>query len=65
MPFAKATVPVGVGTPEVPVTVAVKVTLDPTAMEVAEAVRAVVVDPSVTFTVMALEVDPVFLVSPA
>jgi len=64
MPFRKVTVPVGGGTPEVPVTVAVKVTLDPTAMEVAEAVSAVVVDPSVTFTVMALEVDPVFLVSP-
>ena len=60
----KVTVPVGVGVPDVPVTVAVKVTLFPTAMEVAEAVNAVVVDPSVTFTVRALEADPMFLVSP-
>lgn len=64
MPFAKVTVPVGAATPEVPVTVAVKVTLDPTTREVADAVNAVVVDPSVTFTVTALEADPVFLVSP-
>lgn len=63
-PFMKVTVPVGAGTPEVPVTVAVKVTLDPTAMEVSEAVRAVVVDPSVTVTVTALEVDPVLPASP-
>jgi hypothetical protein len=58
------TVPVGVGVPDVPVTVAVKVTLFPTAMEVAEAANAVVVDPSATFTVRALEVDAMFLVSP-
>jgi hypothetical protein len=63
-PFVNVTVPVGVGTPEAPVTVAVKVTLDPTAMEVGEAVKAVVVYPSVTVTVTALEVDPAFLASP-
>lgn len=64
MPFRKVTVPVGAGTPEAPVTVAVKVTLDPTAMEFAEAVRAVVVEPSVTVTVTTLEVDPGLWVSP-
>ena len=64
MPFMKVTVPVGAGTPEVPVTVAVKVTLDPTARVAAEAVNAVVVDPSVTLTVTALEMDAVFLASP-
>ena len=63
-PFLKVTVPVGAGTLEVPVTVAVKVTLDPTAREAAEAVNAVVVDPRVTLTVRALEMDPVFVVSP-
>jgi len=65
VPFMKVTVPVGAGTPEVPVTVAVKVTLDPTAMEDAEAVKAVVVDPAVTLTVRVLDVDAVFLGSPA
>ena len=64
-PLLNVTVPVGAGTPEVPVTVAVKVMLDPTAIEVAEAVNAVVVDPGVTLTVMALDADPVFLESPA
>jgi len=64
MPFIKVTVPVGAGTPEAPVTVAVKVTLDPTATEDAEAVKAVVVDPSVTLTVTVLDVDAVFLASP-
>jgi hypothetical protein len=59
-PFLKVTVPVG----EAPVTFAVKVTLDPTANEVGEAVRAVVVDPAVTVTVAALEVEPVFRASP-
>lgn len=63
-PSTKVTVPVGAGTPEVPVTVAVKVTLDPTAREVGEAVKAVDVDPRVTFTIRAFEVDPRFLVSP-
>jgi hypothetical protein len=47
------TVPVGAGTPVDPVTVAVKVTLDPTTMESEEAVNAVFVDPVVTFTVRA------------
>jgi hypothetical protein len=56
---------VGIGTPEAPVTVAVKVTLDPTAREDAEAVNAVVEDPSVTVTVTAVEADAVFLASPA
>jgi hypothetical protein len=65
VPSLKVTVPVGVRAPEVPVTVAVKVTLFPTATEVAEAVKAVFVDPSVTFTVTALEAEPVFLASPA
>jgi hypothetical protein len=60
----KVTVPVAAGTPVAPVTVAVKVTLDPTAREVGEAVNAVVVDPSVTVTVTALEADPAFLASP-
>jgi hypothetical protein len=60
----KVAVPVGAGTPDVPVTVAVKVTLDPTAIEVADAVNAVVVDPSVTVTVTALDMDPVFAASP-
>ncbi len=64
VPFMKLTVPVGAGTPEAPVTVAVKVTLDPTAIEVAEAVNAVDVAPDVTVTVRALEADPVFLASP-
>lgn len=64
VPSTKVTVPVGAGTPDAPVTVAVKVTLDPTTMEVAEAVSAVAVDPAVTFTVMVEEVDPVFLASP-
>jgi hypothetical protein len=64
-PFVKVMVPVGVGTPVVPVTVAVKVTLEPTAREAAEAVNAVVVDPNVTITVTALEADPAFLASPA
>lgn len=41
-PSLKVTVPVGVGVPEVGETVAVKVTLAPTAMEVAEAESAVV-----------------------
>jgi hypothetical protein len=61
----KVTVPVGIGTPEAPVTVAVKVTLDPTAREDAEAVNAVVEDPSVTVTVTEVEADAVFLASPA
>jgi hypothetical protein len=61
----KVTVPVGIGTPEAPVTVAVKVTLDPAAREDAEAVNAVVEDPSVTVTVTAVEADAVFLASPA
>ena len=61
----KVTVPVGAGTPAAPVTVAVKVTLDPTARDDAEAVSAVVVDPEVTTTVTALLADPVFLESPA
>jgi hypothetical protein len=65
VPFLKVTVPVGAGTPEVPVTVAVKVTLEPIAIEVAEAVSAVVVDPSVTLTVTALEVEPVSSALPA
>jgi hypothetical protein len=60
VPFLKVTVPVGAGTPEAPVTVAVKVTLEPTAMEVAEAVNAVVVVASETVTVTALETDAVF-----
>jgi hypothetical protein len=47
------------------VTVAVKVRLDPAAMEVAEAVNEVVVDPSATFTVTTPEVDAVLLASPA
>ena len=59
----KVTVPVGV--PDGPVTVAVKVTLLPTATEVDEAVNAVVVVPRVTFTVTALEVDPELSASPA
>jgi hypothetical protein len=59
------TVPVGAGTPDAPVTVAVKVTLDPTTMESEEAVNAVFVDPVVTFTVRAFEVNPRFRVSPA
>jgi len=63
-PFLKVTVPVGAGTPEAPVTVAVKVTLEPTAREAAEAVNAVVVEPSVTVSVMVLEVDAMFLASP-
>lgn len=63
-PFKKVTVPVGAGTPEAPVTVAVKVTLDPTAMEFAEAVRAVVVEPSVTLTIKVVEVDPGLWASP-
>jgi len=45
--------------------VAVKVTLDPAAMEVAEAVKAVVVDPAVTVTVTEPETDATFLLSPA
>ena len=61
----KVTAPVDAGTPEVPVTVAVKVMLDPTAIEAAEAVIAVVVEPRVTLTVTAGEVDAVFLASPA
>ena len=64
-PLLNVTMPVGAGTPEVPVTVAVKVMLDPTAIEVGEAVNAVVVDPSVTLTVRAVDADPVFLESPA
>jgi hypothetical protein len=64
VPLRKVTAPVGVGAPDVPVTVAVKVTLDPAAMEVADAVNEVVVDPTTTLTVTALEVDAVFLVSP-
>ena len=60
-PPEKATVPVGL---EPPVTVAVKVTLEPTAREAAEAVNAVVVEPSVTVSVMVLEVDAMFLASP-
>jgi hypothetical protein len=59
-PFLKVTVPVG----EVPVTFAVKVTLDPTANEVGEAVRAVVVDPAVMTTVTELEVEAIFRASP-
>jgi len=42
-PSLKVTVPVGVGVPEAGVTVAVKVTLFPTATEFAEAVSTVVV----------------------
>jgi hypothetical protein len=64
-PFRKVTVPVGVGTPETPVTVAVNVTLEPTAMETEEAVNAVVVDPSVMVTVTALEVEPLSSALPA
>ena len=63
-PFMKVTVPVGTGTPVAPVTVAVKVTLAPTAMEFAEAVNAVVVEPRATLTVRALEVDAGFWASP-
>ena len=63
-PSLKVTVPVGVGAPDGPVTVAVKVTLEPAAMDVAEAANLVVVDPSVTSTVTALEVEPVLLASP-
>ena len=65
VPSLKVTVPVGFGAPDVPVTVAVKVTLFAAAIEAAEAVRAVVVTPSVTFTVTAPEVDARFLASPA
>ena len=65
VPSLNVTVPVGVGAPDAPVTVAVKVTLDPAAMEVAEAVKAVVVDPAVTVTVTEPETDATFLLSPA
>ncbi len=61
----KVTFPVGAGTPEAPVTVAVKVTLVPTARDVAEAVSAVVVAPRVTVTVTVLEAEARFLLSPA
>lgn len=64
VPFVKVTVPVGAGTPEAPVTVAVKVTPDPTATELAEVARAVVVAPTATVTWTTPEVDPVFLLSP-
>lgn len=63
-PSLKVTVPVGVGTPVDPVTVAVKVTLEPTVMEDAEAVRAVVVESTVTITVRVLETDARLLESP-
>ena len=63
-PSLKVTVPVGVGTPVVPVTVAVKVTLEPTGMEDAEAVRAVVVESTVTVTVRVFETDARLLESP-
>jgi len=43
VPSRKATIPDGAGLPVVPVTVAVKVTLAPVSMFVAEGVRAVVV----------------------
>lgn len=59
-PFLNVTVPVGAD----PVTVAVNVMLDPTAIEDAEAVRAVVVDPVVTTTATELEVEAVFRASP-
>lgn len=59
-PLLNVTVPVGAD----PVTVAVNVTLDPTAIEDAEAVRAVVVDPVVTTTATELEVEAVFRASP-
>jgi hypothetical protein len=65
VPFMKVTVPVGDGTPEAPVTVAVNVTLAPTAMEAAEAVNAVVVAPEVTLTTTAPAAEAVFLLSPA
>ena len=64
-PFLKVTVPVGVGTPEFPVTFAVNVTADPTAIEDADAVNAVVVDPAVITTVTELDVDAIFRESPA
>lgn len=65
VPFMKVTAPVGAGTPAVPVTVAVKVTLEPTASEVGEAVSVVVVAPTVTATATAPDVEAVFRVSPA
>jgi hypothetical protein len=64
LPFINVTVPVGAGTPEAPVTVAVKVTLEPTAIEDAEAVSAVVVAPRVTVTVTEVDADATFLLSP-
>ena len=63
-PSMKVTMPVGAGPPVTPATVAVKVTPDPTTIEDDEAVKAVVVDPAVTVTVRALELEARFLESP-
>jgi hypothetical protein len=64
VPFLNITLPVGAGTPEAPVTVAVKVTLESTAIEVAEAVSAVVVAPKVTVTISEVDTEATFLLSP-
>jgi hypothetical protein len=64
VPFLNVTLPVGAGTPEAPVTVAVKVTLESTAIEVAEAVSAVVVAPKVTVTISEVDTEATFLLSP-
>lgn len=64
VPFMKVTAPVGAGTPDAPVTVAVKVTLEPTAMEADEAANAVLVAPRVTVTDTEVEAEARFLVSP-
>ena len=68
-PSAKVTVPVGVVVPEAGETIAVKVMLVPLTADVADAVSAVDVETGTTtaftVTVIAVEVLPLKLVSPA
>ena len=63
-PSLKVTVPVGVGVPDAGATVAVRVTPVPTAIEEADTVSAVLVDPAVMTTVTELEVEAIFRASP-
>ena len=65
-PSLKVTVPVGTPAPEVGVTFAVNVTLEPAEMDVDEALIAVDVAPSAVLTtrLTALEVDEASLLSP-
>ena len=57
VPSLKVTVPVGACAPDPPVTVAVNVMLEPTTADAAEEASVVVLDPAVTVTAMAVELD--------